>query len=1053
MKTTILKLAVSFCYIFLVHPAFTQVEGPLVIPSSPQSQIFEKYINHTISEYSGLPEIAIPLYEIELDGLTIPITLTYHASGIQYMQHDGDVGVGWSINAEGYRVSRSIKGKSDFTSTFYDTTTYLSFLGESDKRYIDTYLEAMNRRFGNSLYGMLDGEYDMFTYITPSTNGHFILTSRNLESQTYSAEALEQKMDSIEMNRYSGIVTDENGFQYYFGNENSTVSPGIVESTDISESMTSEKTAWPLRTIQSPYGDSVSFNYDLHTYTNIRNRKDSTDHYFSAKYGSMTVTEAFDTQLTVRDPEDPLDGNSWNIEVNEDFPLSTTSPFLTRISSAKEEVEFVRIERNGNLNSPSLISKIKVYDITNSGSKTLVREISFNYANMSNRTSIDTTINAYPWHTVLTSIVVGDSINVEKEYKFDYYAPPNGQYASPDYWNYYVFGRGGGPDQDLFLPDPLADVSFLCYTSASSSDAETLREHYGVNTSKYFIDRSIDTLGFKAFSLKRITFPTGGYTEYEYEPNETNDNKGNGQRVRRIRSYPSVNEDPIITIFKYGENQSGQGISDNTIDEDWFSQSMASYSVFRDQGIQDTRYVRRITTFANTANGIPYESLTVYYPEVSTCQYNNDCSISNGETVSSYNIPYNISMYGQAPGLKPTLSRRTVYNIQDNPLQKEEYTYQRTSGQTFMIVRPSQIVTITGTSDDPEYNTLRNQWLYTYYHVAQLYIPIHYDISLSTDLLTSKQLILYTGSDSTVQTDNYTYDLSRNQLTKIAKNSSTGGTWEQEFIFPNDSNQLVTTWNIYSAKLQEISRNSGQEIKRIRYNYPDFTGQQPLPLPSSVDYSGTGTSGFTRELDYLYDQSNGNLIQHSGRDGVPISYLWGYNQSFPICKAENADNLDICFCNFEVSNEYGGWTFQSGNRLTSYARTGKFSCVNAIMQKTVSVNSVVSLWVKSGGGTPIISGYTPKVYATTNGWTYYEWNVTPGSITVYCSNCYIDDLKLYPIGAMMTTYTYEPLIGMTSETDSNGYSLYYEYDSFGRLMFIRDHNHKLLKYFNYNYKN
>jgi YD repeat-containing protein len=1054
MKTTFLKLAVSFCYIFLVHPAFTQVEGPLVIPSSPQSQIFEKYINHTISEYSGLPEIAIPLYEIELDGLTIPLTLTYHASGIQYMQHDGDVGVGWSINAEGYRISRSIMGKSDFTSTLFDINTYLSFLGESDKRYIDRYLEAINRRSGNSTYGMLDGEYDMFTYMTPSTFGHFFLTSRDLECQIYAAAALEQKMDSIEMNRYSGVVTDENGFQYYFGNENSIVYPGIDEITDISESMTLEKTAWPLRTIQSPYGDSVSFNYDLHNYTNVRSRKDSTDHYFSAKYGSITVTEASLRELSWNCEQLIQEYDDWDIEIDQDdFTLSTISPYLTRIKTAKEEVEFVRIERNGNLNSPSLISRIKVYDITNSGSKTLVKEISFSYTNMSSRVPIDTTTNAYPWHTVLNSVAIGDSITVEKVYRFDYYAPPIGQYASPDYWNYYVFGRGGGPDQDLFLPDPLADVSFLSHTSGPSTDSQTLRELFGGNTIKYFIDRTIDTLGFKAFSLKRITYPTGGYTEYEYEPNETSDSKGNGQRVRRIRSYPSVNEDPVITIFKYGENQSGQGISENIINEGLFSKEVSSYWVTRvpcggELALVGIRDIKNITTFTNNAIEVPYESFTVYYPKVYSYQYNKD-SISNGETVSSYNIPDNISMYDQSPGLKPTLSSRIVYNNQDDPCQKEEYTYQETSGQTYLGVRPWQEASITGTSDDPEYNTPSNQWLYTYYHVAQLYIPIHYYISSSIDLLTSKQIILYTDSESTVQTDNYTYDLSRNQLTKISKNSSTGGTWEQEFIFPNDNNQLVTTWNIYSARLQEITRNSGQEIERIRYNYPEFAGRQPLPLPSSVDYSVTGTSGFTRELDYLYDQSNGNLIQHTGRDSVPISYLWGYNQSFPICKAENADSLDICFCNFEASNEYGGWTFQSGIRVTPYARTGKFSCVNAIMQKTVSVNSVVSLWVKSSGGTPIISGYTPKVYATTNGWTYYEWNVTPGLITVNGSNCLIDDLRLYPIGAMMTTYTYDPLIGMTSETDPNGKTTYYEYDSFGRLNAVRDNNHNLIKEYSY----
>ena len=41
---------------------------------------------------------------------------------------------------------------------------------------------------------------------------------------------------------------------------------------------------------------------------------------------------------------------------------------------------------------------------------------------------------------------------------------------------------------------------------------------------------------------------------------------------------------------------------------------------------------------------------------------------------------------------------------------------------------------------------------------------------------------------------------------------------------------------------------------------------------------------------------------------------------------------------------------------------------------------------------------------------------------------------------------------MTSMTDSKGMTTYYEYDSFGRLKTEKDHNGRVLKTFNYNYK-
>ena len=55
-------------------------------------------------------------------------------------------------------------------------------------------------------------------------------------------------------------------------------------------------------------------------------------------------------------------------------------------------------------------------------------------------------------------------------------------------------------------------------------------------------------------------------------------------------------------------------------------------------------------------------------------------------------------------------------------------------------------------------------------------------------------------------------------------------------------------------------------------------------------------------------------------------------------------------------------------------------------------------------------------------------------------------------GAFVTTYTYAPLIGITSETDHNGKTIYYQYDSLNRLKLIRDKDNNIIKIFEYKYQ-
>jgi YD repeat-containing protein len=53
---------------------------------------------------------------------------------------------------------------------------------------------------------------------------------------------------------------------------------------------------------------------------------------------------------------------------------------------------------------------------------------------------------------------------------------------------------------------------------------------------------------------------------------------------------------------------------------------------------------------------------------------------------------------------------------------------------------------------------------------------------------------------------------------------------------------------------------------------------------------------------------------------------------------------------------------------------------------------------------------------------------------------------------IITTYTYDPLIGVTSITPPSGVREIYKYDSANRLQSVVDVNGKILKEYQYNYK-
>jgi hypothetical protein len=118
---------------------------------------------------------------------------------------------------------------------------------------------------------------------------------------------------------------------------------------------------------------------------------------------------------------------------------------------------------------------------------------------------------------------------------------------------------------------------------------------------------------------------------------------------------------------------------------------------------------------------------------------------------------------------------------------------------------------------------------------------------------------------------------------------------------------------------------------------------------------------------------------------------------------------------------------------------------------------VLSFWARKKGssdGSVLVSGITGAQVISSSEWQYFQFNlnaITQVSLTL--TDVLLDELRIHPVSTQITTYTYEPLIGVTSGTGPNNLTTYYEYDDFGRLELVLDSEKNIVKHFKYHYQN
>jgi hypothetical protein len=284
---------------------------------------------------------------------------------------------------------------------------------------------------------------------------------------------------------------------------------------------------------------------------------------------------------------------------------------------------------------------------------------------------------------------------------------------------------------------------------------------------------------------------------------------------------------------------------------------------------------------------------------------------------------------------------------------------------------------------------------------------------------------------------------------------------------------IIEPIEITSLRNTKVTGSSFNIYDNVAYpslGYYPNTVQHLKVLASLTDFTNAATSSsstsVTKDSRYedriLLKHKFGNLVELSIKGGVTTSYIWDYKNNFPTAKINNSLSSQAAFTSFEgdgtTAPASGNWMLPSNSFDNTKSFSGKqsYNLANGNIVAGISLsaasNYIVSYWTTNSTSL-IISGTTGTKGASLSGWTYFEHKITGQTgIIIPTGVANIDELRLYPVGALMTTYTYDPLVGITSMVDAKGLITYYEYDNFQRLMNIRDKDGNIIKHTDYHYQ-
>lgn len=1143
------KIYTVFFLVFAITICNAQVNTDLrPAIKSPEVNKFEQYLNMPVNLVSGTPQISIPIYNLSYDGMSLPISLEYDASGVKVEDVASSVGLKWSLNVGG-TVSRIIKGAPDegavgSAQSIIDINGYYKDFGLS---LLDSKLNAFsidpavrytqfNWWLADTNSGNKDAQPDLFYFSTPEGGGKFVFNDTRevvyLENTDF---IIEENFDTSYFKTW--IATSPNGIKYKYGLD----SGQAFGNNNVVEKNYSTKNVGEL------INDS---NYKVNSWflseiSNYSNRSTIQIEYINNNYSHISLDKPSKlTECCL--PLRTINGsNCFSGEYHYGLFASGSestasllqnhivSKLISKIKAGSTEINFIYGNRDDLMVelgvTPQRLDEISIYC-----NGICIKKFKFNY------TSVQTSITAQS-HDItdlkrlqLNSVTEtsGDE-KLSKPYVFSYNTTPLPSRLSfaIDKWGYYN-GKN-------------SNYSILPKTKFFFDDS-------------FFGDRSVDINFAKAGVLEKITYPTKGSVNFDFE-SHIND-EPTDYYMDPIPAYNVATLNPLSNNA-FGNNPLGNtpyNESTFTYHPTYSNEILQINSTFYFPSPLNGSYspggiapsycsptsMNAVELFDNTTNSLignlNYSRFKInsYVLYGVTYYYNNSASytsaIDPALLIDGHSYTVKVYGYGNCQYNTTKLDMHRYYPTYDvGSLRIQKITHRNydnaiTKQQSYVYIQP-KIVTNPTVFNKISWDFSSN-YASNYFNVVPNNANLFYSILISN--LNSQNNIYQNGYyyNLSTGTDPLEINFMGPPISYAEVDETDGNGITKHFFNRYKSYSELNNYSIYNTpappKFQsilagekqsvQVINNSGTVVKNNSFDY-NYSTTNTSVKGISVSYHDAGLQFFEPYTIQGQIKTLKTETETTTLGGLPVTNTTDYeyegmNHFQPtkttVTNSKGEQLISKMYYSGDMRPEMQGLFDQ--NRKATPVRTETFNGTTKLSeQRTVYANDLTTgslllprsvyaakfpnilpvittpnvgqlekkvtsdLYDTNGtllqytpeGGTPvtIIWGYNKtQPIAKIENMTYASIPATTiinlQSLSDIANNeanllTELSVLRTSFPNVMITTYTYLPLVGVSTITDPKGYTMNYTYDGLGRLQNVKDAQGNILSENEYHYKN